>query len=185
MSIWKDFNDAKEPMNLGVIPKNTTAKARVSILRGGYIDATQGWTDGCATHSKHTGAVYLQCKFVILAGEYAKRHVWHMIGLHSPKGDTWADMGRTFIKSLLNSAHNIQPNDQSDAAKQARMIQSFADLDGLVAVIKIGVDADNDGGERNTINAVVTPDFKEYSKVMSEGQMVQQNTGFGSHPSWA
>lgn len=186
MSIWKDFNDAEEPMSLNVIPKNTLVKTRLTIVPGGHNDPTCGWTGGYATCSKQTGAVYLNCKFVILTGEHAKRHLWHLIGLHSDKSEVWADMGRTFIKSLLNSARGIQPSDGSEAAKQARTIQSFADLEGLVSVIKVGVELNSYGDERNCVSAVITPDCKDYAVVMAEGQYPTLHTASGvSHPTWA
>ena len=175
MIIWKDFNDAEEPMSLGLIPKGTLVKTCLSIMPGGYDDETQGWTGGYATRSRQSEAVYLNCKFIIMAGEYAKRHLFHMIGLHSVKGPIWADMGRTFIKSLLNSAKGIQPSDESPQAKQARIIQSFADLEGLVCVLKVGVELDSQDHERNRVQAVITPDHPQYKTLMACGEIGQQS----------
>ena len=90
MSIWKDFNDAEEPMSFEIIPKNTLVKACLSIVPGGHDDHVEGWTGGYATRSRQSEAVYLNCKFIIMTGEYAKRQLFHMIGLYSAKGP---DMG--------------------------------------------------------------------------------------------
>ena len=187
MSIWKDFNDAAEPMGFGIIPKNTLVKAYMEIKRGGYDDVSQDWTDGYVTRNAKTGSAYLDCKFVVMTGEYAKRQIWHMIGLHSAKSDEWANMGRTFIKSLLNSAKGLQPNDMSDAARQARTTNNgFADLDGINCVIRLGVETDSYDNERNRVSNVVMADDKDYAAMMAEGQITSHSqAGSSAELSWA
>jgi len=68
-------------------------RVRMTIKPGGFDDASQGWTGGYATRSSSTGSVYLNCEFVVTDGEFARRKMWSLIGLHSPKdlsGPTWA-----------------------------------------------------------------------------------------------
>jgi hypothetical protein len=38
--------------------------------------------------------------------------MWSLIGLSSPKGPEWANMGRSFMKAILNSARGIHPGRQ-------------------------------------------------------------------------
>lgn len=100
-SSWNDFNDAQAQQgSFDLIPKGTIVPVRMSIKPGGFDDYTQGWTDGYATQSNETGAVYLAAEFVVTAGAYAKRKMWTNIGLHSAKGPTWGQMGRGFIRGL-------------------------------------------------------------------------------------
>jgi hypothetical protein len=110
------------------------------IRTGGHYDASQGWTDGYPTQSSKTGAVYLAAEFVITGGEYAKRKMWSNIGLYSPKGPTWTQMGRTFVRAALNSARNVLPQDNSPQAAAARRIQGFVDLDGLEFVVRVDIE---------------------------------------------
>jgi len=110
-SSWNDFNDAQAQQGaFDLIPKGTIVPVRMSIKPGGFDDYTQGWTDGYATQSNETGAVYLAAEFVVTAGQYAKRKMWTNIGLHSAKGPAWGQMGRGFIRALLNSARNVHPS---------------------------------------------------------------------------
>ena len=51
-----------------------------------------------------------------------KRKVWGLIGLHSPKGPEWMNIGRHFIKSIVNSARGIAGKDNSEAAIIARQL---------------------------------------------------------------
>ena len=166
MSTWNDFNSADDQNNFDVIPKGTLVKVRLAIRPGGYDDPEQGWTGGYATQNFTTGSVYLNCEFVVLEGPFAKRKMWSLIGLLSPKGPEWANMGRAFIKGILNSANGLSSSDDSPKAQQARRIQGFADLDGIEFVAKVEMDKDQYGEDKNVIKTAITPDHKDYATVM-------------------
>lgn len=177
---WNDFNDAEQQTSFDLIPKGTVAKVRMTIKPGGHDDAARGWTDGYATESFDTGSVYLAAEFVVLAGEYAKRKLWSNIGLHSPKGDAWANMGRTFIRAVLNSAYGVLPSDQSPEAQNARRIASFAALDGIEFVARIDVEKDSKGENRNVIKLAIEPDHKDYAPLMGVPSKVPTGGSSGS-----
>ncbi len=157
---WSDFNDAKQASN--IIPKGTIAKVRMTLRPGGFDDPTQGWTGGYAKRGT-TGSVYLDVEYTVLEGPYAKRKIWSMIGLYSPKGPDWANMGRSFIRSLLNSARGLSDKDNSPEAQNARRISGFADLDGIEFVARVDVGTDTNGDEKNDIRTAVTKDHKDYA----------------------
>ena len=164
---WNDFNSAEEQTNFDVIPKGTLAKVRMTIKPGGYDDHNNGWTGGYATWNKDTGAVYLSCEFVIVAGQYAKRKVWSNIGLYSQKNNnSWGNMGRSFIRGILNSARGITPKDESPNAQTARRINGLADIDGIEFVAKIDIGKDKYDADKNEIQLAITPDHKDYAAIM-------------------
>lgn len=163
MASWNDYNDAQSNPNL--IPKGTMAKVRLTIRPGGFDDPSQGWTGGYATRSS-AGAVYLNGEFTVLEGTYAKRKIFTLIGLYSPKGPDWAGMGRSFLRGMLNSARGISDKDVSPQAQAARRIGGFADLDGLEFVAKIEHGTDAGGETKNEIRMAVTPDHRDYAQVM-------------------
>ncbi len=164
MSAWNDFNDAEQQQSFDLIPKGTVAPVRMTIKPGGHDDASQGWTGGYATQSFETGSIFLACEFVILDGEYARRKMWSNVGLHSSKGPAWGNMGRTFIRAVLNSARNIQPQDNSPQAATARRIQGFNELDGIEFVARIDVEKDGRGELRNVVKIAVEPDQADYPR---------------------
>ena len=164
MSAWNDFNDAEQQQSFDLIPKGTVAPVRMTIKPGGHDDAAQGWTGGYATQSFDTGSIFLACEFVILDGEYARRKMWSNVGLHSSKGPAWGNMGRTFIRAVLNSARNIQPQDNSPQASAARRIQGFNELDGIEFVARIDVEKDGRGELRNVVKMAVEPDQTDYPR---------------------
>ncbi len=174
---WNDFNDAEEQREFALIPPKTLAKVIMSIRPGGYDDASQGWTGGYATRSDKTGAVYLNAKFTILEGPFAKRVVFGLIGLYSPKGPDWTNMGRSFLRAILNSARAIHPADQTPQAQTARRIRGFADLDGVEFVVRIDVEKDQNGEDKNVVKAAIQPDSKEYVALMGAVSRAHVPTG--------
>ncbi len=186
-----DFNNSENQSNFDLIPNNTLAKVRMSIKPGGYDDPNQGWLGGYATRNENTGSIYLSCEFVILEGEYARRKVWGLIGLYSNKGAEWGNMGRSFIKAILNSARGVSENDNSPAAQNARKINGFADLDGIEFVAKITTKKDQNEELRNEIRFAITPDHKDYQAFMGSVAQVAVKAptpaapAANNRPAWA
>jgi hypothetical protein len=160
---WNDFNDAKQNSNL--IPRGTIAKVRLTIRPGGFDDPSQGWTGGYSKRAA-TGAVYLDAEYTVMEGPFAKRKVWSMIGLYSPTGPNWGNMGRSMVRGILNSARGLSDKDVSPEAQNARRIAGLGDLNGLEFVARIDVGKDNNGDDKNDIRQAVTRDHREYEAVM-------------------
>lgn len=191
---WMNFNDAEEQTGGGdLIPNGTLAKVHMKIRPGGYDDPAKGWTGGVATRSDATGAIYLDCEFTVMGGKFNKRKVWTLIGLHSPKGPKWEQMGRSFIRAALESARGIKPQDVSEAAMKARQVSGLADLDGMEFVVKIEVEKAEAGSEyndKNKINVVVPVTHKDYAALMNgtapvEAVAAPKPATSGSVPAWA
>ncbi|WP_157314587.1 hypothetical protein [Chitinibacter sp. GC72] len=163
---WMDFNDAPEQESFEIIPKGTLVKVRMTLKPGGHYDPAQGWNDGYPTRSDDTGAIYLNAEFVVLDGPFAKRKLWTLIGLHSEKGPAWMEMGRRFIRAVLNSARQIAPADSSPQAQAARRITSFGDLDGIEFVARIDVEKDRNGDNKNVIHQAIEPGHKDYQRLL-------------------
>jgi hypothetical protein len=164
---WQDFNDAEaQQSGFDLIPKGVLAHVRMTIKPGGYDNPEQGWTGGYATESFETGSVYLACEFIVLEGPYAKRKLWSNIGLQSRKGPTWGQMGRSFIRAALNSARNVHPQDNSPQAASARRIDSFSELDGLAFLVRVDIENDAKGGDRNVVKLAIEPDHPDYAKLI-------------------
>lgn len=163
---WNDFNDAEKQNNFDLIPKGSIVPVQMSIKPGGYDEYNQGWTGGYATRNPRTGSVYLNCMFVVTDGPYAHRKIWSLIGLRSPKGPKWGEMGRSFVRGILLSARGISEKDRSPQAIQALQINGIEDLDGIQFLAKVGVEKNQDKNdeERNTIQFAIIPDHAAYPR---------------------
>ena len=145
-----DFNTAKPQNNL--IPKGTIVKVKMAVKPGSYKD----WY----TKSYATGSIYLNAEFTVVEGPYAKQKIYQAIGVKSGKAegaeDAWREIGRSMIRSILESARNIHPHDNSEKAVLGRNLSSIADLNGLEFRAKVGIETDR-YGEKNKIATVITP----------------------------
>lgn len=163
-----DFNDApRQNDGFEPIPQNTLLKVRVTTRPGGFTDPSQGWHDGTPTQSERTSSIYLNCEYTVVAGEYQKRKFFGLIGLWSPKGNTWRDMGRATIRAMLNSARGVHPNDNTPQAVAVRRINDFGELDGLVFAVQVAVEKDDRDELRNVVKQVIEPDHPQYQAVMA------------------
>lgn len=192
---WMDFSDADEQTGGDLIPHKTPVKVRMKIRAGSYNDAEQGWTGGYATRNEKTGAVYLDCEFTIIGGKYNKRKVWSLVGLYSPKGPKWAQMGRSFIRAALESARGVRPSDASELAIKARRINGLGDLDGLEFAALVEVQKAEEGtdyNDRNVIQTVLPVTHKDYAELMngagapvSAAPVAAQKPASSATPAWA
>ena len=171
MSKQFNFSQALEQQTFSIIPEGTLARVRMFIKPGGHNDEAKGWTDGLVTMGL-TGAVYLKVQFEILDGEFKRRFVSSLIGMHSPKGPIYEAMGQTFIRSALESAKDIHPKDTSSNAMEAKKA-NLKDLDGLVFAVKISVAKDLKGNDRNEVKTVITPSHPRYYEFMPKQNSFQ------------
>ncbi|MDR1139422.1 hypothetical protein ACJZL3_04390 [Wolbachia endosymbiont of Rhagoletis cingulata] len=150
-NLLTDFNTVKPQSRL--IPKGTIVKVKMTIKPGGY----EHWF----TKSPTTGSIYLNTEFTVIEGLYEKHKIYQIIGIKSSKAeDTWGEMGRSMLRSILESARDIHPHDNSESAILARKLNSIAELNGLEFTVKVGVITD-EYGEKNKIASVVTPEYRK------------------------
>ncbi|NSX83829.1 hypothetical protein GOM44_06515 [Wolbachia endosymbiont of Atemnus politus] len=153
-----DFDTAKSQSNL--MPRGTIVKVKMAIKPGNYED----WY----TKSYATGSIYFDAEFTVVEGPYINQKIYQAIGVKSDKAegaeDVWREMGRSMIRSILESARNIHPHDTSEKAMLARKLNSIADLNGLEFTAKVGVEADSRYGNRNKITTIITPDEFQSNK---------------------
>ena len=166
---WNDFNDADEQQSYDLIPKGTVVPVRMTIKPGGYDDPSQGWTGGYATRNATTGTIYLNSEFVLLEGPHARRRVWSLIGLSSPKGPEWGNMGRSLVRGILNSACGLSEKDTSPQAQVIRRIEGLHVLDGIEFLAKIDVGKDQNGEPKSEIRFAVTPNHKDWQAFQQAG----------------
>lgn len=159
-----DFNGAETQREGGLIADGTIAVVHLTIRPG---NAGEG---GWLKRSKDGGSQALDCEFTVVDGPSAKRKFW---SLFTVEGTTEghakaADISASRLRGILESAKGIRPDDESDAAKAGRRVNSWGDFDGLRFVAKIGIEKAKDGSgfkDKNTLDAAITPDRKTWVKV--------------------
>lgn len=157
-----DFNGAETQREGSLIPEDTIAVVHLTVRPGNAGDG--GWLK----RSKTGDSQALDCEFTVVEGNFAKRKFW---SLFTVEGTTEghakaAEISASRLRGILESARGIRPDDESDAAKNARRVNSWGDFDGLRFVAKIGIEKGKDGyKDKNSLASVVTPDKKDWTKV--------------------
>ena len=157
-----DFNDAAPQTSGDLIPAKTYAKVIATIRPG------KGNADIWITRSA-SGFEYLNMEFTLVSAPMAKRKIFQNAGVGGTTDghQKAADITRSFIRSMLESARGIDPKDESEKAQKARRIQSWGDLVELEFAVEIGIEKGKDGyDDKNKIARVLTPGHANYVKVM-------------------
>jgi hypothetical protein len=169
-----DFNDAGPQRSFEIIPADTIATLHMTVKSGGAGE--NGWLK----RSKAGDSEALDCKFTVIDGKFAKRVFFTLFTIAgvSEGHAAAASISHSRLRAILESARNIKPSDNSDAAKEARRISSFGDLDGIRFIGKIGVEpAKENFKAKNTLAEVVTPDRRDWHPVE---QVPKQTNGAAS-----
>lgn len=158
-----DFNDAAPQGSNELIPAKTMAKVIATIKPGSHGQG--GWET-----KSQSGFEYLNMEFTIVSAPMAKRKIFQNVGIGGVTDghEKAAEITRTFLRSMLESARGIDPKDETDKAREARKIKDWGDLVEMEFAAEIGIEKGKDGyADKNKIARVITPDHKLYKQVMS------------------
>jgi hypothetical protein len=160
-----DYNSADVGGGLfELIPDGTIARVAMTIRPGSVGDG--GWL----TQSKSSDALYLNSEFVILEGPYNKRKFWANLTVSGGKVDEQGssiagNITRATLRAMLESAHNLRPDDETDEAKRKRLVNGYGDFNGLEFFARIGVEpARGEFAAKNRLAGVITPDKAGYGQ---------------------
>jgi hypothetical protein len=163
-----DYSDAAPPRDVELIPHNTLATVQLRIRPG---NAGEG---GLLKRSKDGACEMLDVEFVVVDGPHTKRKFWeNMILAGTTDGHAKAaEISRGRLRTILESARGIKPDDMSPSARAARTVE-LKDFDNMIFVAKIGIEkgkAKNDSSgdnypDKNILAAIVTPDKKDWHPI--------------------
>jgi hypothetical protein len=187
-----DFNGADEQREHGLITDGTIATIHLTVRPGSSGEG--GWLK----RSKGGDSQALDVEFTVVDGPFAKRKFW---GLYTVEGTTEGHakagaISASRLRGILESAKGIRPDDESEAAKAGRRVNSWGDFDSLRFVGQIGIEkAKKDSGfkDKNNLDMAITPDRKAWVKVeqvKAAGATVTPivsaaAAGSGGKPAWA
>jgi hypothetical protein len=150
-----DFNTAgtQQP---DVIPAGTIVVVQMNVRPGNVGE------DGLLKRSSNGKAEMLDCEFIVVEGEHAKRRFYGNLvvsGTEEGHADAANFTNRT-LRAILECARGIKPEDVSEAAKAARNAK-YAEFDGIRFICRVGVEPAHDGWRAKNIlplGGVITPD---------------------------
>lgn len=169
-----DLNDARPqlPPPGDLIPDGTYAKLKLSIRPGG-VDGAVALDAGLLKASHSSDARMLDCEFTVLEGPFARRKLWQnytvMGGKLDEKGQSigWS-ISKSSFRAMIDSALGLDPKDESQAAREKRMLQGLKHLDGITFIARIMVESSTSDQHKdaNRIANIVLPGEPAYAPVM-------------------
>jgi hypothetical protein len=160
-----DFTDAPPP-SFDLIPHDTIAGVSVHIRAGNVGE------DNMLKRSANGDCEMLDLEFTVLDGTYKGRKFWHNLLLagttDGQKKMAAGNLG--VLKTILDSALGLMPNDVSAEARAARTV-SLKQFEGMCFIAKIGVEKGGpkkDGGnypDKNVLAGAITKDKKDWHPV--------------------
>jgi len=147
--------------DFALIPDGEVARGFIK-LSGGDIELPEFGGGMYFKASQTTAAKWLPVEITIMGGQYDKRKVWHNIFVDGNKLNDQGipiakAIGLQMLKSIIDSANNLDPKDQSPEAQQRRNLQGVHQLDGMNVCFKVGVEKGQNGySDRNKIKSILT-----------------------------
>ena len=158
-----DYSDAP---SFNLIPHGTIAELQMTIQPGNAGE------DGMLTRSKDGLCEMLVVECIVVDGQFAKRKLWERFVLTGTSDGhaKAAEISRSRLRAILESARGIKPDDVSPEARAARTVK-LADFNGMRFLAKIGIEKGGERGDgtnypdRNTLLQIITPDRKDWRKI--------------------
>ncbi len=144
-----DFNDAdKQGGDFELIPAGTEVPVMMALRPGGHGEG--GWL----RQSNAGDKLMLDCEFTVTSGEYANRKFWGMMVVEG--SEKAANISRATLRAILEATRGIDPNDQTTAAQQARVVTGWGDFNAAEFIAKVGIERGKDGyADKNKLQTVV------------------------------
>jgi len=160
-----DYTDAPPVRDLELIPHGTIATLVLHVRPGGVGE------DGMLKRTRAGDAEMLDCELAIADGPHTKRKFWErwiVSGTTAGQAQA-AEIARSTLRAILDSAFGLKPDDISPQARAARTV-SLKQFEGVSFIGKIGIEKGrpkNDGSgenwpDKNILLAVITPDKKDW-----------------------
>jgi hypothetical protein len=161
-----DLNNAQPELELipsGIYKLKITVRAHNSVV--GDILRT----------AKNGILKMLDLELTVVDGEHDKRKLWQLIAVDfDPDAIDPADpkianykkavsIGLTKLRSIVESARNIDRKDNSDMARTKRHLDDLTELNGMVFQAYVGVEEGTNGNrDRNCLSRIIMPGTFEY-----------------------
>src|SRR6516165_7441237 len=163
-----DYSDAPPPRDIELIPHGTILTLILHIRAGGVGE------DGLLKRSKDGTCEMLDVEFTAADGPHKGKKLWEYLILEgTTDGHAKSkEINLGTLKTILDSALGLQPDDKSPQARAARTV-SLKQFEGMTFIGKVGIEKGkpkNDGSgenwpDKNILAGVITKDKKDWHPV--------------------
>ena len=170
--------DDQQNREFSLIPNGAVSRA-VMVVKSGEIELPEFGHGQWFKKSQSSNAKWLEIEFTCLGGEFDRRKFWSKIFVDGDKigksGMPVAkEIGLRTLRSIIESANNLNSNDMSDEAQQRRNISGVDDLNAMEICAKIGIKKGTNGySDQNQLMAAMTPNQDGF---IASGQAIIHTT---------
>ena len=130
-------------MERTLIPNGTVCRA-VILVKMGDIEIPEFGNGQWFKKSQSSSAKRMELEFTIIGGEHDRRKFWDRIFVDGDKigasGMPQAkEIGMQTMRSIIESANNLNTSDVSPEAQSRRQISNINDLSGMEICAKVGI----------------------------------------------
>lgn len=164
-----DFNTAEQQSTgKGPIPPDSCVILQMEVRNG------KNGSHQLLTRSDK-GNEYLNVEFKVVRGSYEGKQIWERYTVIG--SEAAAKISMRTLRAIVESARGIDPNDQSPAAVQNRMLNDWSDFQGIqfMAIVDAKVEHNTKDGNdyiNNHIKKIVTSNMPEYAIVAQHGEII-------------
>ena len=169
-----DLNDAERQRDRTLIPPGVY-RLKTKVRPGG---AGPGSVLRIAKNGRTT---MVDIELKIVGGESAGQKLWDLITVaveppefedanaaereQTEKYQPAVRIGRSKLRAMLESAHAIDPNDNTEEAQEKRRFEDFLELDGLEFWGQVEIKKGTNGyKDKNILDFVVTPNLPDWPR---------------------
>jgi hypothetical protein len=168
-----NFSEASGGFN-NLIPDNSIVIVQMSVVDGGAGE------HGELTRAS-TGTEMLKVKFTVVGGEHAQ-NVFFNNFIVDPTKERATAISHGKLKSILDSAFNLDPKDVTSAEARSKRDREYSDFDGLRFIAVVGLEAEKvENGTtyppKNVLAGALTNDHPDWHKYGPVAQTQSASTG--------
>lgn len=124
------------------------------------------------------GNEYLDVEFKVARGSYEGKTIWQNFTVTGSEQASKISM--RILRAIVESARQINPNDQSPQAAQGRTLSDWSDFQGMQFMAKVDAKAEKAYNSDNVyvnnhIKKIITPDMEEYAVIAQHGEIITDN----------
>ena len=174
-TVQPDDNSQRE---FSLIPNGAVSRA-VMVVKGGDVELPEFGAGQWFKKSQSSNAKWMEIEFTCVGGEFDRRKFWSKIFVDGDKLGTSGmpvakEIGLRTLRSIIESANNLDPADMSEQAQQRRNISGVFDLNAMEICAKIGIKKGTNGySDQNQLMAAMTPNQTGF---IASGQPIVQST---------
>lgn len=175
-----DLNSAEHQSQGTSKPIPPKSKVWVSLGITYPTAATASQSDPTLTRSRKGQLCYLNTVLTVSTGEFAGKKIFHNFNVANASTDgerKACQISMAQIRAAVEVARGVKPSDAGPQATQARIIESWRDLDGIRFPIEVKcVDSNPTKDGRvyinNELTRVVTMEDPDYKILYEKGEII-------------